>query len=186
MGGHRISLLHPVEQVNWTQCTEAMTRMALMLPSEAQWEYACRAGSDTPWWTGADRESLRGKVNFADQSVKRIGVSWSEIADWPDLDDGWASHAPVGTFAPNPFGLHEMHGNVWEWCLDGVDPTFYAKSPRLDPVSYAIGDGRHKYRGGSFCNAAPHARSANRYDSPPEYQHFSLGLRPARALRTTR
>ena len=184
LGGRRINLLHPVEHVSWTQCMETMTRMALTLSSEAQWEYACRAGTNTPWWTGADRESLRGKVNLADQSAMRNGERWSEIADWPDLDDGWAMHAVVGTFPANPFGMHEMHGNVWEWCLDGTDLTFYPKGRRIDPVAPVLADGGHKFRGGSFSSAAPHARSANRYESPAEYHQESLGLRPARALQS--
>jgi formylglycine-generating enzyme required for sulfatase activity len=186
VGGRPQGLLHPVEQVSWEECTGLMARMSLALPTEAQWEYACRAGSRTPWWTGSDRESLRGKVNLADQSVKRDGMSWSEIDDWPDLDDGWVVHAPIGTFPANPFGLHEVHGNVWEWCADGEDDDFYAKSPRLDPVQPVVGNVARIYRGGSFANAATHARSSNRYDGSPDYKHFSVGLRPARPLRTTR
>jgi formylglycine-generating enzyme required for sulfatase activity len=125
-------------------------------------------------------------VNLADQAAKKVGESWSEIADWPDLDDGWAAHARVATFPPNRFGMHEMHGNVWEWCLDSPDDTFFAKSPRTDPVAPTVGGRGHIYRGGSFCSTAAHARSANRYDGAPEYAHFSLGLRPARALRAPR
>ena len=122
-------------------------------------------------------------MNLADQSVKRDGKSWSEIDDWPDLDDGWAGHAPIGTFAANPFGLHEVHGNVWEWCVDVRDEDFYSKSPRLDPVqSDAVDPGRMD-RGGSFANTASHARSSNRYTESPDYKNFSVGLRPARALR---
>jgi formylglycine-generating enzyme required for sulfatase activity/serine/threonine protein kinase len=182
-GGHRYTLLYPVEQVSWAQCVDVTSRLSLTLPSEAQWENGCRAGTDTPWWTGADRESLRGKVNLADQAIKRTGATWSEIDDWPDLDDGWAGHAPVGTFPANAFGLHEVHGNVWEWCLDWAGDSFYGRSPRRDPVAPPVTGGTHIYRGGSFGNAAKHARSANRYDAPPDYQHFTVGLRPARALR---
>jgi formylglycine-generating enzyme required for sulfatase activity len=186
VAGHRYTLLHPVEQVSWAQCVEVTSRLSLALPSEAQWENGCRGGTDTPWWTGADHESLRGKVNLADQAAKRAGASWSEIEEWPDLDDGWAGHAPVGTFPANPFGLHEVHGNVWEWCLDGAQGGFYGMSSRLDPIAPTAGDGSHKYRGGSFGNAARHARSSNRYEALPDYQHFTVGLRPARAVQSAR
>jgi formylglycine-generating enzyme required for sulfatase activity len=105
-----------------------------------------------------------------------------DINDWPDLDDGYGVHAPVGTFAANPFGLHDVVGNLWEWCLDGYDGDFYARSPRLDPVSSWEGARGHVLRGGSFGGAALVARSATRYDNTPGNAGSSLGVRPARAI----
>jgi formylglycine-generating enzyme required for sulfatase activity len=179
--GRRHDLTHPVEQVTWTGCMELMARLGLDLPSEAQWEYGCRAGSDTPWWTGADRESLRGNVNLADQTAKKAGATWSSINDWPDLEDGWAVHAPVGSFTANAFGLHEVHGNVWEWCLDGY--ANYSTAAQTDPVSPWAGAQPRVFRGGGFFDAASRARSAIRDTGTPESQFSSLGLRPARASR---
>ncbi|MCK5941552.1 MAG: formylglycine-generating enzyme family protein, partial [Planctomycetes bacterium] len=111
------SLLHPVESVSYVVCARELERMGLTLPSEAQWEYACRAGTDTPWWTGPERESLRAAnaINVADRAAKRAGATWNSVGDWPELDDGYGVHAPIGTFAPNPWGFCEVHGNVWEW-----------------------------------------------------------------------
>jgi formylglycine-generating enzyme required for sulfatase activity/serine/threonine protein kinase len=176
------ALLHPVEQVSWLDCTTWLPRVGLTLPSEAQWERACRAGTDTVWWTGSDRESLREKraANVADQAAARAHATWADIKLWPELDDGHAVHAPIGSYAANAFGLHEMHGNVWEWCLDGSDSGFYARSPVRDPVAPAAPT--RVYRGGSFDHAAAYARSAHRNASTPSGGDSSLGVRPARAV----
>jgi formylglycine-generating enzyme required for sulfatase activity len=181
LNGRQHDLTHPVEQVTWTGCMELMARLGLDLPSEAQWEYGCRAGSDTPWWTGADRESLRGNVNLADQTAKRAGATWGDINDWPDLEDGWVIHAPVGSFPANAFGLHEVHGNVWEWCLDGY--ANYLTTAQTNPVGPWAGAQSRVYRGGGSSNAASLARSAYRNNNTPEARNGGLGLRPARASR---
>jgi formylglycine-generating enzyme required for sulfatase activity/serine/threonine protein kinase len=181
LNGHVNDLSHPIENVSWLECTAIMSRVGLTLPSEAQWEYACRAGTETPWSTGAERESLRGNVNLADQSFVRFGGQKSIAEQWPDLDDGWVVHAAVGIFAANAFGLHEVHGNVWEWCLDGYDPQFYASSPDLDPVAPWAGL-PHVNRGGSFNFTAAEARSASRNRDSSENRAGTLGLRPARAI----
>lgn len=181
------TLLHPVEQVSWLDCNAVLPRLGLTLPSEAQWEYAARAGTDTVWWTGQDRDSLRrlGAANLADRAATRAGYGWTEIHDWPELDDGWAVHSPVGTHAANPFGLHEVHGNVWEWCLDGFDESFFVKSPRQDPVAPQESSRGRASRGGSFYSTATGARSAKRalrVDNAPTSTGINIGVRPARRL----
>jgi formylglycine-generating enzyme required for sulfatase activity len=180
----RSTLLHPVETVSWADCMEWLPRGGLALPSEAQWEYGARGGTDTPWWTGADRESLRYKhaANLADKAAAQAGASWSDIKDWPELDDGYAAHAPVGTFAPNGFGLHDVTGNVWEWCLDGYDAGFYGRSPRINPVAPRKGAAPFVMRGGGFARAALTARSAYRGKGLSSRLNFFLGVRPARAI----
>jgi formylglycine-generating enzyme required for sulfatase activity len=174
------TLLHPVEQVSWLDCMEWLPRAGLGLSSEAQWECGARGGTDTPWWTGADRESLRGAANLADQAAARAGATWGDIKDWPELDDGYAVHAPVGTYSANAFGLHEVHGNVWEWCLDGFDSGFYGQSPRRDPVAPHEGAAYRVTRGGGFNIAASLARSALRSFLTPSDAIPFLGVRPAR------
>jgi len=178
------SLLHPVETVSWVDCRRQLTRMGLALPTEAQWEYACRAGTTTPWWTGRERESLRtaNAVNLADQAGKRAGATWQGIADWPDFDDGFAAHAPVGTFAPNGWGLCDVHGNVWEWCADGYHPDFYGSGPRHDPHAPAEGAPARMCRGGSFNSEAAYVRSAYRAAQPPLHSADNTGVRPSRPL----
>jgi formylglycine-generating enzyme required for sulfatase activity len=176
------SLLHPVEQVSWTMCRTQLERMQLALPSEAQWEYGTRAGTGTVWWTGDARESLRGAVNIADQAAARAGAPWTDIQDWPELDDGFVMHAPVASLRANAFGLHGVHGNVFEWCFDGYDPKFYASSPTQDPVRATEGTTTRINRGGCFSNTAALARSANRPSDPPQTADRYLGVRPARAI----
>jgi formylglycine-generating enzyme required for sulfatase activity len=177
------TLLHPVESVTWHEVRRVLFRIGLVMPTEAQWEYACRAGTTTPWWTGEDRESLRGAANLADGAAIRYGATWEAIQDWPDLDDGYGLHAPVGSFRANPFGLHDVHGNVWEWCADpGVS---YDTPPRA-------GDGFRGEsaaaammvnRGGAYHEKARYARSAFRGRLLADVRSRGLGVRPARAVR---
>jgi formylglycine-generating enzyme required for sulfatase activity len=89
----------------------------------------------------------------------------------------------VGSFRANAFGLHDVHGNVWEWCLDGYDSNFYGKRVGKDPLSPWSGSSARVSRGGSFSNAASLARSAIRNHNTPEGRDSLLGLRPSRALR---
>jgi len=178
------SLLHPVESVSWIDTMRELPRMGLLLPSEAQWENGCRAGTTSKWWLGDERESLRGKVNIADKTAADAGASWPVIQDWPDNEDGGAVHVQVGfgRYPPNDFGLHEVHGNVWEWCLDGYAPDAYRRSSAVDPVVLEEGAPTHVYRSGSFGNHADKARSAQRSDDPPSSADLVLGVRPARVI----
>ena len=177
-------LLDPVETVSWEDCSTWLARAGLALPSEAQWEYGARAGTETPWWTGPERESLRERhaANIADHSAIRLGAEWSDILDWPELDDGYPLHAPAGSFAANAFGLHDVAGNVWEWCRDGFDEGFYARSPRLDPFTAPVEGGNVVARGGACNYRAMFARSAYRMDYLPSFSAWIVGVRPARAL----
>ncbi len=173
-------LLHPVELVSWGDCNEVVARMGLVLPTEAQWEFAARAGTATVWWTGAEKESVEGAANLADSFCKRNGGPSTWVyEDW--LDDGYVVHAPVGTYRPNAFGLHDVIGNVWEWCGDAYG--------RYE-VPVAPGDGARQVpnprlrvaRGGSFLGRAVRGRSASRNDSTGEIRSHDFGLRPARSL----
>ena len=171
---------YAVESVSWRECASALGRLGLSLPTEAQWEYAARAGTDWPWWTGPRNTDLEGAANLGDRRLREgFGPPSWFYADW--LDDGYEVHAPVGTYRQNAFGLHDVHGNVWEWCRDlrcGYD------SPAAE------GDGERRcderrfrvFRGGSFFYAAGVARSAYRYFYPPEFARHNLGVRPSRAI----
>ncbi|MBL8755611.1 MAG: SUMF1/EgtB/PvdO family nonheme iron enzyme [Planctomycetes bacterium] len=176
------SLLHPVEHVSWLDCQRELQRLDLTLPSEAQWEYGARGGQPTVWWTGNDRQSLLGAVNLADQAAARSGSPWPEVADWPELDDGFEVHAPVDAHRSNGFGLHGVHGNVWEWCLDGFDTGFYRQSPARDPVCPPSSSATRVNLGGCYANAAVLARSANRGSDAPNLVDRYLGVRPSRAV----
>jgi len=183
-GEYHFDLTHPVEQVSWEECVAVLSDAGLSLPSEAQWEYGARGGTQTPWWSGADRETLRSLrvANLADQGARRAGANWEQVDDWPELDDGFGGHGPVDHFAPNPFGLHAVHGNVWEWCLDGNDFRFYSDPPVKDPVCDPLGPVARARRGGGFADASIHSRSANRGFSSPDYKTGTVGVRPARKI----
>lgn len=176
------SLLHPVEQISWRDAKLTALRLGLTLPTEAQWEFAYRAGTSTPWWTGAERDSLATRINIADRAAARQNPGWPQINDWPQYDDGYFLHAPVNAFAPNPFGLHNMQGNVWEWCHDansGLDEI-----DSVDPCVEGSAQSSRVNRGGSFGNAAINCRAATRNWSRPDQSNWYFGVRPARPVRS--
>jgi formylglycine-generating enzyme required for sulfatase activity/serine/threonine protein kinase len=174
------TLLHPVEGVSWLDCVQALARFGLVLPSEAQWERAARGGQNTPWWSGADPKALAGVANLHDEfAVSVFGPVTG--ANTFGLSDGYVSHAPVGSFAPNPFGLFDVHGNVLEWCLDGLCAGS-VEEDALDPVCDPEPSRVRVYRGGSFVKDARFARVSVRIDQAPEFRHGGLGVRPARPV----
>jgi len=182
-GGKKISLLNPVEQVSWEDCQEVLGHLGLVLPTEAQWEYAARAGTGTVWWTGDKKETLQGAANLADGFARRNGAGgagWT-VEDW--MDDGYLLHAPVGSFKPNGFGLHDVAGNVHEWCRDWYGeydmPVRPGDGERRVPVR-EVQD--RVIRGGSYGKPAVSARSAYRGGSTPGYGGGLLGLRPAMVI----
>jgi len=126
------------------------------LPTEAEWEYACRAGSTTAYSFG-DSDSILG--DYA----------------WYNGNSGFKTH-PVAQKKPNAWGLYDMHGNVFEWCNDWYDNNYYANSASNDPVGSNTGEHRVD-RGGSWGNNARYCRSANRDWGTSDFQYFILGFR---------
>jgi formylglycine-generating enzyme required for sulfatase activity len=129
------------------------------LPTEAEWEYACRAGTTTRFSFGDDQNALGEYAWFGDNANQQ-------------------TH-PVGEKKPNGFGLHDMHGNVWEWCSDWYDADYYKQSPAADPRGPEPAAHR-VIRGGSWYRDLQIARSASRFWSSQEGQYFHLGFRLAR------
>jgi formylglycine-generating enzyme required for sulfatase activity len=141
----------PVECVSWTGCQDFCRKTGLRLPTEAEWEYACRAGSEGPY-AGSGRLEDMGWVG----------------------DD--KTH-PVGQKRPNAWGLYDMHGNVWEWCADWYDAGYYAKSPGTDPKGPDFGVNRI-LRGGGYWRGPQDCRSAHRHGSGPNRCSAARGFRP--------
>jgi formylglycine-generating enzyme required for sulfatase activity len=160
----------PVESVDWngavafcdwlTQSALLPSSLAACLPTEAQWEHACRAGSDTEYYNG-DGEAALAEVGWYGEN------SGSEIHP---VDEKMESH---------PFGLFGMHGNVWEWCRDGWDDDGYKKRVDgvVEPLTAAAGHPRRVLRGGSWIGAAWGCRSAFRDRRAPGGRHRIIGFR---------
>jgi len=177
----RPTLLRPVEFVSLVDCLTWLPRAGLQVPTEAQWEFGARGGTHTPWWTGVDQQSLSTEcaANLADPTLQSAGASMEKVLD---REDGYAFPAPVGAFAANPFGLHDVTGNVWEWCRDGFDSDFYARSGLEDPLCEWGDPALCIYRGGSFRSGAAGPRSAFRTFIAPSAADDVLGVRCARAI----
>jgi formylglycine-generating enzyme required for sulfatase activity len=183
---------HPVEMVSWNDATEFCVQLCkeekmkpfyfrdgetilpldgtgYRLPSEAEWEFACRAGTTTKYWTGDKIEDL-------------------ERAGWFGGDSDGRTHA-VGELKSNPFGLADMHGNVWEWVQDGWDASSYSQFKEkfaINPSLSFVGS-RRVFRGGNWRLFASHCRSSARFAHEPSLRdNFSFGFRvslPVNAVR---
>jgi len=160
---------HPAENMDWWQANafcawltrvvkeEIPTGWMACLPTEAEWEYACRAGTETEYYTG-DGEVALGE------------------AGWYDGNSEESTH-PVGAKAPNEFGLYDMHGNVWEWCRDWYLAT-YPEGLVVDPAGPQAG-GLRVYRGGSWNSSGKLCSSAYRGRCEPNIQSGNIGIRLA-------
>ena len=166
----------PVESFTWQEANEFCEELSKLipeknknhryrLPTEAEWEYACRAGSDTAFSFGAH-------LNGANSNVD--GTSPYEVASGGPFQK---RTEVVGRSGPaNPFGLFDMHGNVWEWCHDFYEDAYYSQSPAKDPQGPATGSG-YVLRGGAWDSRAEEARSASRRRGGPELAGPSYGFR---------
>jgi serine/threonine protein kinase/formylglycine-generating enzyme required for sulfatase activity len=172
-----LTLFSPVESVSHYDCQRVMTWLGYALPTECQWEYACRGGTQSPW--SCPLEHLVHAANLADASCKVNGGHPS--ATYEAWDDGYTTTAPGNAFRGNPFGLHHMHGNVWEWCADPF--SLYASPPRAgDGLRSDQSLGAYVARGGSFGFPSSSARSATRFSSNVQFSSHDMGLRPSRPL----
>jgi formylglycine-generating enzyme required for sulfatase activity len=144
------------------------------LPTEAEWEYACRAGSTTPYYTGETLEDLLRAANVADASTSTYfaKMTWAVATD-----DGWPFTSPVGSFEPNAFGLYDMLGNAAEWCSDWYGETYYSESPAVNPQGPLTGT-RKVVRGGAWRNhGKSHSRCSYRYSANPTSAWYDVGFR---------
>lgn len=170
----------PVVNVTWNDAL-ALSRWLsrqegriYRLPTEAEWEYACRAGTRTRYFSGDDAQSLAAVANIFDADAAQNWPKWRARA--LNHHDGFAFTAPVGSFAPNALGLYDMLGNVWEWVGDWHDDNYYAKSPVDDPQGPASGTVRVR-RGGSWHTWPLYARCAYRNWNSPQTRYTLVGMR---------
>jgi formylglycine-generating enzyme required for sulfatase activity len=149
----------------------------LRLPTEAEWEYACRAGSDTSRYWGDEPDRACEVENVGDQTAGKLWA-WEELHG---CDDGYAATAPTGTFPPNAFGLQDMLGNVWEWCLDVYDVDAYIKHDHKNPVYTNQSNGSDRViRGGNWDGGPRNVRCARRGSGFPKAMNDDLGFRLVR------
>ena len=149
----------PVEQVSWNTIQGYLSATGFRLPTEAEWEYACRAGTQTPFYNGSTDDSTLGALA------------------WYISNSGHQTHT-VGGKAPNGFGLHDMLGNVWEWVNDRF--VNYPSSAQIDPTGGAEGTLVRVIRGGSLDGGSSTVRSSWRFDPFPTLTASSVGFRVAR------
>jgi formylglycine-generating enzyme required for sulfatase activity len=156
----------PVDSVSWHDAVQFCRKLSALpaekkarreyrLPTEAEWEYACRAGTRTPFAFGATLSP--SQANFAKSRGRPM---------------------PVGSYKPNAWGLYDMHGNIWEWCHDIADMDYYARSPRKDPQGAAAGIARVQ-RGGAWLAPGRACRSAFRAWGWPNRRRSHVGFRVA-------
>ena len=174
----------PVVMVSWNDAQALVAwltkqgRGVFRLPTEAEWEYAARGGTETIRYWGDDPKHTQAcqYANVHDRTSKQAfsGFTWQEHA----CDDGYAVTAPVGQFEPNAFGLYDMLGNVWEWQSDTYHDT-YKDAPTDGSAWGSLGDEKAKrlLRGGSWFNVPSFVRSALRYRLAPVLQSYNLGIR---------
>ncbi len=168
--GHNPSKLHgpsdlPVEWISFHDVQEFLRQLnqrtgkTYRLPTEAEWEYACRAGSRTEFCFGDTESDL---VQYG----------------WFDQNSGFESH-PVGGKNANAWGFYDMHGNVFEWCEDWYHKDFYKVSPRENPLCHDRERGHRVVRGGGWSDKAAYCRSADRLGRSPEARSYHIGVRLA-------
>jgi len=159
---HFIGANHPVDSVTWDEAIEFCRRLSYAtnriyrLPTEAEWEFACRAATFTQFNYGDEEELL------------------SQYA-WSLANSGNHTH-PVGEKKPNGWGLYDMHGNVWEWCQDWYAADYYHHSPNVNPPGPSNGLSR-VLRGGSWYSLPNYCRSAGRSNHQPDLRDPLVGFR---------
>jgi formylglycine-generating enzyme len=170
---------HPVGFISWEDANAFVKWLRekehkpYRLPTEAEWEYACKAGKDVvyPWGDGIDKTGT--VANVLDYSAARY---YPKLVGGMPMDDHAAFTAPVGSYKPNAFGLHDMIGNVWEWVQDFYDiPDNKAARDPKGPSSGSL----HVAKGGGWGNTADRARCATRFRDPPDTRYSGTGLRVA-------
>ena len=178
----------PVACLNWTDAKAYVSWLSektgntYRLPTEAEWEYAARAGSTTDFYWGDDPEAGCEYANMNDASGARNNFPWAN----GECDDGYPHASPVGAFKPNAFGLYDIIGNVWEWTQDCY--VLYYEGAPVDGSAHEISGEceRRSVRGGSWITRPDRNRVSIRARDPEDTVYFMFGLRVARDLEAAR
>ena len=161
---------NPAVYVSWDDAVEFCRKLSQQegrtyrLPTEAEWEYACRAGTTTRFSFG-DSDSSFGDYAWFDGNADKVGRDYAH---------------PAGQKIPNLWGLYDMHGNVFEWCSDYYDEKYYSNSPSVDPNGPSSGDYRSR-RGGSWGSSVNMLRSSYRLSGRPVLRYGGVGFRVVRS-----
>ena len=163
--------------LSWNDAVAYCQRAGRRLPTEAEWEYAARGG-EKGYKFAWGNEPLGKEVvaNVSDENFVKA------VPDWPHTegyDDGYTFGAPVGSFPPNVFGLHDMSGNAWEWCADYFDPEYYSRSPQKDPRNDDP-DERRAMRGNSWDGRPGLMRASRRTSDLQSNSYADTGFRCAK------
>lgn len=168
----------PVGNVSWNDAVayskwlSKRSGRTYRLPTEAEWEYAARGGTGERNFWDNDPDGPCRSTNGADLTAKSQWPAWTTT----NCNDGYKVAAPVGSFKPNAFGLHDMMGNAWEWTGDWYDAEYYFNSPKSNPRGPASGKLRIP-RGGGWGNASECVRVSDRNGFDPEFRILFLGFR---------
>jgi formylglycine-generating enzyme required for sulfatase activity/SpoVK/Ycf46/Vps4 family AAA+-type ATPase len=161
----------PVEQVNWYEAVEFCARLSKLsgrqyrLPSEAEWEYTCRAGTTTPFYFGATMTGELANYNASETYANEPKGQYRNETN------------PIGQFFPNAFGLYDLHGSVWEWCLDYWYPDYRGAPTDGSAWSSDRNNDTRLLRGGSFFSLPRNCRSASRRYIIPDHRYCLIGFR---------
>ena len=173
---------HPVVNVSWNDAVAFCKWLSkkdgktYRLPTEAEWEYACRAGTKTRYSSGDDPETLATVGNVPDAA---LNAKFPRGKFAIKASDGYVFTSPVGKFKPNAFGLYDMQGNAWQWCADCLGEDYNATSPIDDPTGPDSEDVR-VLRGGSWYDRPDFARPVVRQRISPDFLKYDTGFRVAR------
>jgi formylglycine-generating enzyme required for sulfatase activity len=176
--GKRMLPTNPIDGMSWHMADSLTRRNAMSLPTGAQWEYAARGGTKTLWWCGTSQEDLAFKANLRDKTGDR---HFAFEGNSEPFDDGHIFHAVVGTFAPSPFGLYDVHGNVDEFCSDTN-----RRNPEVRDGDGRRGGGQDEgvtdTAGGHYASSARQARADRLQFQDKSMRSSSTGLRTVRQL----
>jgi formylglycine-generating enzyme len=180
--GHPVTCVSHEDAAAYAAWLSDRTRQFYRLPTEAEWEYACRAGTRTARFWGDNRDAAAEYANVADRSLAAAMKQQPDLERFFQHDDGYPFTSPLGAFRPNKFGLYDMLGNVWEWCEDHRAKNYRGAPKNGTAYTTVDGNASRVLRGGSWLDDARFVRAGSRGWDDPRSRYASIGFRVARTL----